>query len=636
MHALLTLRRRAGITLLLAASALLTACGGGSEPTPPPVPGTLAVTVGPATLALVAGASGATTASITRGGSFSGDVSLTAEGAPTGVTVSFGTAALGAGVTSSTVAVTTAGSAAAGSYPIAIKATGTGVTVAAATLTLTVTAAATPTVAVSVAPTTASILAGASGTATATIVRGGGFTDAVSLTATGAPTGMTVTFTPASIPAGSTTSALAIAVGGTVAAGSYPIVVTAAGTGVTAATATLTVVVTVPAGGSAVTLSYCAADAPIWVAFQDGNGAWTRVTATTANTYSFTIASGRAGVATVDTVGSGFDLNLTYATVAEFNGFGNTLQQGACGTKTLTGTVANVAQTQFANVSLGYASAFVLPITSSAFTLRSVATGPQDLFASRLTASTQRVDRLILRRALNIADGGVIPVLDFNAAEAFAPATANVTLSGLGADTASIITLFNGTRGSTFGIIGSSSDYLTATGAVAYDAVPSAQLNAGELQQLYGFASTANSSTSTRFSGVFFRGPTDRTLVMGAPLGAPTVTRIAGGTYSRTRVELATQSDYNRYLTADFTQTSANRSATIFATTGYTSGAAWDLSIPDLTAASGWTTSWGLLNGTAIDWSISALGGAIYQLDATVTDGSTFKSATRSSTAPLP
>ena len=48
----------------------------------------------------------------------------------------------------------------------------TGVALASSTLTLTVTAAATPSVAVSVAPAALSIVAGASGTSTATLVRG--------------------------------------------------------------------------------------------------------------------------------------------------------------------------------------------------------------------------------------------------------------------------------------------------------------------------------------------------------------------------------------------------------------------------------------------------------------------------------
>ena len=98
----------------------------------------------------------------------------------------------------------------------------------------------------------------------------------------------------------------------------------------------------------------------------------------------------------------------------------------------------------------------------------------------------------------------------------------------------------------------------------------------------------------------------------------------------------ALQSDYNRYLTGDFSQSTANRSTSIVVTGGYASGAAWDLSIPDLSAATGWTNTWGLLNGTSIDWSVSALGGAIYQLDPSVADGATFKSASRTSATPLP
>ncbi len=621
-----------------AAVALLTACGGDKKtPTPPVVPGTLAVAASPAALTVVAGASGSSAATITRGGSFAGDVALTAEGAPPGVTVTFATPTLGAGVTSSAISVAVAASfTSANPIPIAIKASGTGVTTVSATLTLIVTPAATPTLAVSVAPTPVVIIAGASGTTTATIVRGGGFTGVVTLAATVAQSGITASLTPATIPADSSTRAIGIAVAGTVPAGTYPVSINATGTGVTATPAVFNVTVSAPSGGSNVTLSYCAADAPIWVAFQDGNGAWTRVNATGTNSYTFSVSSGRAGVATVDTVGTGFDLNVTYATTAELNGFGATTGLGECGGKTVNGTVANVGMTQFANVSLGYSTKFVLPITSSAFTLTNVASGPQDLFAARLTAATQRADKLILRRGLDIANGGSLAVLDFNAAEAFAPAMANVTVSGLGADTASIATLFNGSRGSAFGFIGTFSEYVAASGAVGYDAVPLAQLNTGELQQLYAVASTANSSTSNRFTGVFFRAPGDRTLAMGPELTAPTVTRIAGGTYSRTRIQLALQSDYNRYLTGDFSQSTANRSTSIVVTGGYASGAAWDLSIPDLSAATGWTNTWGLLNGTAIDWSVSALGGAIYQLDPSVADGSTFKSASRSSAAPLP
>ena len=220
-------RFRALITY--AAVTLLTACGGDKKtPTPPVVSGTLAVAASPAALTVVAGASGSSAATITRGGSFTGDVALTAEGAPAGVTVTFATPTLGAGVTSSAISGRGCRECHVGeSIPIAIKATGTGVTVASATLTLTVTPAASPTLAVSVAPTPVAIIAGATGTTTATVVRGGGFAGIVTLASTVAQSGITVSLTPPRFPLTSSTRGIGIAVAGTVPAGTYPVTINA-------------------------------------------------------------------------------------------------------------------------------------------------------------------------------------------------------------------------------------------------------------------------------------------------------------------------------------------------------------------------------------------------------------------------
>ena len=637
MHLLRTARpHRRAILTCTAMVAVLAACSGDDPtPTPPVVPGTLAVTVAPTTVAVLAGASGASAATITRGGSFAGDVTLTAEGAPTGATVSFGTPTLGAGVTTSTITIATAATTTPGSYPIGIRAAGTGVTLAAATITLNVSpAASTGTLALAVAPTSASITAGTSGSATATVTRGGGFADSVAFTSTGAPSGMTVAFTPPKIAGSATTSAVAITVAGTVPVGTYPIVLSAAGTGVTTATATLSVAVTAPVASNAISVSYCAADAPIWMAYQDGtSGAWTRVTPNAgSNTYQFNATNTKVGIATVDTVGSGYNLSVIYATPAEHNGAGSTLGFGRCGAKTVNGTVANVSASQLAFVTLGYSSAFVSPVTSTNFQLTNVASGPQDLFAARVAAATQRPDKFILRRGIDIAANGTIPVLDFNATEAFAPATATVTLAGLGADTANISTIFSGNRGSAFGFIGTIAQYLAASGAVNYDAIPGAQLNTGELQSLFA---QAGGSSASRFSGVYFRAPANQTITFGPALSTPTLTRLAGGAYSRVQAQLPLQSEYNRSFQATYSQTSANRTASITVTSGYSGGGAWDVSVPAF-SGNGWTDTWGLLNGTPISWSLSASGGAIFLLDTSVADGTTFRNAQRSSTTPLP
>ncbi len=57
-----------------------------------------------------------------------------------------------------------------------------------------------------------------------------------------------------------------------------------------------------------VSVAYCAGQGPIWVAFQDGDGAWTRALPATSNgndVFQATIASPRGGIATAFQVGSG-------------------------------------------------------------------------------------------------------------------------------------------------------------------------------------------------------------------------------------------------------------------------------------------------------------------------------------------
>jgi pseudomonalisin len=88
-------------------------------------------------------------------------------------------------------------------------------------------ATASPAFAISVSPTSASVVQGSGGSATVTSTVSGGFSAAVSLSATGQPTGVTVGFSPTSFAApGSGTSTMSITVGSTVATGTYPITVT--------------------------------------------------------------------------------------------------------------------------------------------------------------------------------------------------------------------------------------------------------------------------------------------------------------------------------------------------------------------------------------------------------------------------
>lgn len=111
----------------------------------------------------------------------------------------------------------------------------------------------TPDFAISASPTSVSVAQGASGSSTVSTSVSGGFSNAISLSASGAPSGVTVSFSPASIAApGSGSSTMNITVGSTVTAGTYTITVTGTG-GTITHTATVSLTVTTAGGGGTTT-----------------------------------------------------------------------------------------------------------------------------------------------------------------------------------------------------------------------------------------------------------------------------------------------------------------------------------------------------------------------------------------------
>ncbi len=100
---------------------------------------------------------------------------------------------------------------------------------------------------ITASPSSLSVAQGHQGTSTITTAVRGNFNSAISLSATGAPSGTTVSFNPTTIPApGSGSSTMTITVGTSTPVGTYPITVTGNGGGVQR-TATVTLTVTAPA-----------------------------------------------------------------------------------------------------------------------------------------------------------------------------------------------------------------------------------------------------------------------------------------------------------------------------------------------------------------------------------------------------
>jgi subtilase family serine protease len=196
----------------------------------------------PASLSVTAGNSGSTTITSAVTGGFNSPESLSASGQPTGVTISFSAGSI-TGAGSSTMSISAATTVAAGTYTITVTGTSGSITGSTA-VTLTVNPA--PGFTLSASPASLSIAAGNSGSATITSAVTGGFDSPESLSASGQPSGVTISFSGASIT-GTGSSTMSIAAGSTVAAGTYTITVTGTSGSITEST---TVILTVnPAPG---------------------------------------------------------------------------------------------------------------------------------------------------------------------------------------------------------------------------------------------------------------------------------------------------------------------------------------------------------------------------------------------------
>ena len=178
-------------------------------------------------------------------GGFNSAISLSATGVPSGTSVSFNPQIIPApGVGTSSLTITVGSSTPPGTYPITITGTGGGVqqnTI----LNLSVTQA--PSFGLSASPASVTVQQGNQGSSTVTTAVSGGFNNAISLSATGMPSGTSVSFNPQTIPApGAGTSSMTITVGSNTPAGTYPITVTGTGGGIQQNTI-VTLTVTVPA-----------------------------------------------------------------------------------------------------------------------------------------------------------------------------------------------------------------------------------------------------------------------------------------------------------------------------------------------------------------------------------------------------
>jgi hypothetical protein len=175
----------------------------------------------PNSVSITQGGTGAGTVTVAPQNGFTGSVSLSASGLPSGVTASFSPTSA---TTTSALTLAASSSATTGTAAVTITGTSGGLTHT-TTISLTVNAASVPNFGLSASPSSVTFMQGSSGTSTVTVTPQNGFSSSVSLSASGLPSGVTASFSPASA---TTTSTLTLSASSSAATG--PTTVTITGT----------------------------------------------------------------------------------------------------------------------------------------------------------------------------------------------------------------------------------------------------------------------------------------------------------------------------------------------------------------------------------------------------------------------
>ena len=557
---------------------------------------------------------------------FEKPVTLAVEGTlPSGVTAAFSQNPVAASATTATVTIAASGTATPGTAALTIKATGEGITEKSILIDVTVNVRGSHTVALT--SSTLTVAQGGGGQSNVLLARQNNNAGNVTLTATGAPTGMTVAFGES--PTTSTSTSVTVAATASVAPGSYNISISGSQPGLTPTPtpAVLAVTVTAAPATTNVSMPFCASGMPVWFAYQNDGYLWQRVTPT-GNAFNFA-ATDKLAIAFVFQNGAASDARFYLATRSELAGI---TDRDCLGSKSHPGTTNNVSATQTAIVSMGPGFEVV---SNNAYLMEGVPDRALDLVGTRgtLTSGLLTPDRMVIRRGVNIANGTSIPVIDFQGAESVVPASNNLSVAAMEAGEAVYVeNVFQGTTATTGLMFSSQSTSNTHT----MYAPPAASLVAGDLNELYIDAFNA-SGTVAHTLVTYFSTPGDRTETLGPLLTVPTVTVAATSPYVRERGQLASQTAYPTAARFVYLQgaASSNKYVVVVVTAAYLGGvpATWDVIVPDVSGVTGFSNSWMHVTGQNTAFSgeaFSAPGGLLFGQTPTV--GQSVKFAFRQST----
>ena len=360
---------------------------------------------------------------------------------------------------------------------------------------------------------------------------------------------------------------------------------------------------------------FCTGAQPIWLAFQDGEGAWTRAQPTIAGslaTFHLGFTENRGAVAMAQRFANLTSLSIQYGAPAELSTAG-TQRPEFCGltvSKTLNGTVAGIDTNEAVTVIAGRSTREETTVAEgSSFILHAVSDGPQDVFATRLTriAGKTTLTGYIRRHNPDLPDGATMPALDFGSAEAFAPEERTLTLEDFGVEGAISFVGFRPADGDNVVTFGT--DDVTEP-TRRYFAVPAARLEPGDLQFFSATTAASNTSNVARALLVYFRSPSNRTLSFAPVPDAPEITFAATTPTVRPRARFDDQPDYDRATGISYQQ--GERVVAVLMTASYAAlTGGYDLTVPDLAATEGFDPAWGLVRGSSVLWRSARIGGTL-------------------------
>ncbi len=591
--------------------AVLGSCGtdGGTNPDPAPTP-TISITVSPQSSELEQGQAVEVTVTVSRGGGYTGAVSLSFTGLVTGVQGTSGS--IPSGSTQGTLTLTALETAPLGAISAQIVAAGSGVASVQRAFNVTITEMPVGTFGLSINPDAVSLEQGAAGSAQVTVDRSGGFTGPVTLAVEGAPAGLSATLAQTTVTG--TEATLDLAPTGALAPGVYDLTIRGTGERAPSVETTLALTVTL----SAVQVSWELCEGRIsgdWFAVRDGDGTWRRIVPN-GRTFDFEFRGERGAIAYVQEPEPGD--RVVFVSLLSRDDFqidDPVLASFPCVDQTRTLNVAAAPAlangAEFAAAAVDNSSSGLYGPGSAVLSFDRLPAGPLDLAGAYgqllFPSGVFDVFRFFLSRGIDPASGSTVG-MDFNGPNSFAPVPIDVTLANP-----------NGQPATLSGALGTSrlqavlfETSRTPTTSWVLPIPPASRLLPEDI--LVATISTEGDfdAPGDRYlvTEQVFRGEDDLTLTLGPELAGVSFSDGGSTTSFRGRVQYAVQEEYGNLLLTVFGYEVAGNSTihTLTASKRYLGGNDLDETFPDLSTIDGWDPAWELPTGVPIDARFAAFG----------------------------